>query len=139
MKKILLLLALALIVCLAVYGTISLTSVADAGGKKNDQPALAPVTTTAAETKSVSVVAKAAPVVVKTTAAKKVTIAKKAVKAKKISSVTWTASGLRAVGSLRSFDYSTTIRNAYMAKIAAYAKARGIKQITAAVVNSAHQ
>jgi len=54
-------------------------------------------------------------------------------------SVKWAASGLKAIGSLASFDYSTTIRNAYMQKIATYAKRKGITLITAAVVNSAHQ
>ena len=55
------------------------------------------------------------------------------------SSVSWASSGLKAIGSLASFDYSTRIRSAYMRKVEAYAKSRGITLITASVVNSMHQ
>jgi hypothetical protein len=64
--------------------------------------------------------------------AKKVTIASS-------NSVRWASSGLNAVGGLSSFDYSTKIRNAYMRKVEAYAKSKGITLITAAVVNSMHE
>ncbi|HTX86672.1 MAG TPA: hypothetical protein VMC41_01225 [Candidatus Nanoarchaeia archaeon] len=75
---------------------------------------------------------------------KKVTMPKPAASAKtataaRKSSVRWSASGLSAVGSLSSFDYSSAIRNAYMRKVEAYAKSKGITLITAAVVNSMHQ
>jgi galactitol-specific phosphotransferase system IIB component len=53
--------------------------------------------------------------------------------------VRWATSGLNAIGSLASFDYSTSIRNAYKKKVEAYAKRNGITLITASVVNSMHQ
>lgn len=53
--------------------------------------------------------------------------------------VKWATSGLNAIGSLASFDYSTSIRNAYKRKVEAYAKSKGITLITAAVVNSMRQ
>jgi hypothetical protein len=53
--------------------------------------------------------------------------------------IRWASSGLSAIGSLSSFDYSTSIRNAYKRKVEAYAKSKGITLITASVVNSMHQ
>ncbi|MEK7615464.1 MAG: hypothetical protein AAB431_03725, partial [Patescibacteria group bacterium] len=47
---------------------------------------------------------------------------------------TWDKSGLKALGSLASFDYQTSIRNAYMKKVENYARRNGIKTITGAVV-----
>jgi hypothetical protein len=87
---------------------------------------------------------------------KKTTPAKTAVPAVKIASVSssnsnsgtasgskttikWAASGLSAIGPLSSFDYSTSIRNAYKKKVEAYARSQGITLITASVVNSMHQ
>jgi hypothetical protein len=55
------------------------------------------------------------------------------------SGVKWAPSGLSAIGSLASFDYSTSIRNSYKRKVEAYAKSKGITLITASVVNSMHQ
>ena len=57
----------------------------------------------------------------------------------KTTAVKWTTAGLKAIGSLASFDYSTVIRNAYMRKVEAYAKRLGVTSITASVVNSMHE
>ena len=54
-------------------------------------------------------------------------------------SVRWAASGLKQIGSLASFDYNTSIRSAYMAKVVNYAKRNGISVITAEVVKGMHE
>jgi hypothetical protein len=101
-------------------------------------------------TSTVSTLASATPVkniiAAKTTVADQPAKTKSAPVAKKISTVKiastgvrWASSGLSAIGSLSSFDYSTSIRNAYKRKVEAYAKSKGITLITASVVNSMHQ
>ena len=47
----------------------------------------------------------------------------------------WDAGALKILNNFASFDYSSTIRNAYIKKVEAYAKRNKIKIITAAVVN----
>jgi|WetSurMetagenome_2_1015567.scaffolds.fasta_scaffold250093_2 hypothetical protein len=81
-----------------------------------------------------------------TPAAKTTAPVKTAASAVKIAAVSnsnttikWAASGLSAIGPLSSFDYSTSIRNAYKRKVEAYAKSKGITLITASVVNSMRQ
>ena len=64
--------------------------------------------------------------------------AKKAAAAPK-TTMTWSASGLKKVSNLASFDYSTAIRNAYVKKVESYAKRNKIKVITAAVVDGMHE
>ncbi len=54
-------------------------------------------------------------------------------------SVKWDKSGLKAIGSLASFDYQKSIRNAYMKKVENYAKRKGVKLITASVVQGMHE
>jgi hypothetical protein len=75
----------------------------------------------------------------KSVTAKKTTTTAKTTSSVSGNGVSWAASGLSAIGSLPSFDYSTKIRNAYKKKVVAYAKSKGIKLITASVVNSMRQ
>ena len=86
--------------------------------------------------------AKAASSIKKTTATKSVP-KKKTVKSVKTAKDTktkttlkWTADGIRALGSMASFDYSYSIRNAFIKKIENYARRKNIKVINAKVVNS---
>jgi len=106
------------------------TAATSAPAVKSQVATVAPAkakTATTAKAKTATVVAKA----------KTATTAK----AKTTSSpgVQWTTSGLNAIGSLASFDYNRTIRNAYIAKVENYARRNGIKSITASVVNSMHE
>lgn len=48
----------------------------------------------------------------------------------------WTASGLKALGPMSAFDYSTTIKKAVMKKIENYAKRNNFKTIDDKVVKS---
>lgn len=47
----------------------------------------------------------------------------------------WNAAALKKVSNLRSFDYSTAIRDTYVRKIEKYAKRKKIKVITPAVID----
>lgn len=89
---------------------------------------------------------KASPVNKKPTAVKvvpKKKAVKSGVKSTKIAKATatktslkWTADGLRALGSIASFGYNYSLRNAIIKKVENYAKRKNIKVITATVVNS---
>lgn len=79
---------------------------------------------------------KASPASKKSSAAVKM-VKKKPVKSNQTkTTLKWTASGLKALGSMASFDYSYTIRNAVIKKVEKYARRKNIKTITAAVINS---
>jgi hypothetical protein len=98
-----------------------------------------PVATSTAATTTVKKItpAKEIPAVKKTALA--VTVKKTSTVKIASTGVRWASSGLSAIGSLSSFDYSTSIRNAYKRKVEDYAKSKGITLITASVVNSMHQ
>jgi hypothetical protein len=105
-----------------------------------------PATTTPVETPKEAAPVKKTVVATPAPAVKKAAPVKAAAPAVKIATVStsnttvkWAASGLSAIGPLSSFDYSTSIRNAYKKKVEAYAKSQGITLITASVVNSMHQ
>jgi len=77
--------------------------------------------------------------IVKKPAVAKSIAKKKPVKSKNSQAKTtlqWTASGLKALGSMAAFDYSYTIRNVIIKKVENYARRKKIKIITAAVVKS---
>ncbi len=89
-----------------------------------------------AKTKAIPAQIKATPA--KTQAAKAIKVAKatKAVKGKTVTNLRWTPAAQKALGSLASFDYSYTIRNAVIRKIENYARKQGIRIITPAVINA---
>jgi len=51
-------------------------------------------------------------------------------------SMKWTSVALKDLGSFASFDYSNTIRNAFIKKVEAYAKKKKAKVVTPAIVMS---
>lgn len=70
--------------------------------------------------------------------AKKTVVAKKAVKTKSKALKTtmkWDTSGVKALGSMASFDYNYSIRDSFVKKVENYAKRKHIKVITASVIN----
>jgi len=87
-------------------------------------------------------VIKAAPAAVKKTAVPvKASAAKKTASTAKaktpaLTTVKWSADGKIALGGIGAFDYSYSIRNAVIRKVEAYARAHGIKLITAKVLNT---
>jgi hypothetical protein len=135
--------AAAIIVALYTAPSVAKTSAADLPAPKAMGEILvkqipAPVATSTATTTVKKITpAKEAPAVKKTVPA--VTVKKTSTVKIASTGVRWASSGLSAIGSLSSFDYSTSIRNAYKRKVEAYAKSKGITLITASVVNSMHQ
>jgi len=82
-----------------------------------------PVKTTAPKTKGTTAKATA-----KTTTTKKT-----------LSGMAWDASARKMISSMAQFDYSSKIRQSYINKVNAYAKRKGIKVITASVINNMHE
>ena len=68
------------------------------------------------------------------TVAKKTTV-KKVVKIP--TTMKWDAGAMKHLNNIASFDYSPAIRNAFIKKMEAYAKAHKIKVITMQLINSA--
>ncbi|MEI7451944.1 MAG: hypothetical protein WCK37_01925 [Candidatus Falkowbacteria bacterium] len=103
---------------------------------------IAPVSaaTTAGTAKTVKTVVKAKKVVKKKTVKKVVKkVAKKTTSSSSAkTSLKWDASALKIINRFSSFDYSATIRNAYIKKVEAYAKSHGITVISAAEINAMH-
>jgi hypothetical protein len=53
-----------------------------------------------------------------------------------VNGVKWDASALKMISGMQQFDYSKTIRQAYINKVNAYAKRNGIKTVTASVIKN---
>jgi hypothetical protein len=107
--------------------------------KKIPAPVPAATSTTADIAVKKAAPAASTQAVKETAPVKKVTTTVKTTAKTTTTGVRWATSGLNAIGSLASFDYSTSIRNSYKKKVEAYAKRNGITLITASVVNSMHQ
>ncbi len=57
-------------------------------------------------------------------------------KAKIKTTLKWDASALKIINNFAGFDYSSTVRNAYIKKVENYARRNNIKVVTATVINS---
>ncbi len=155
MKKNILILAVIILVVLIFHFYYSVTASASnqkAPAKVFQVISVAPDPQIATATPEVASVAKAIPTKTKAmpaqikatpakTQATKATKAAKATKAKAVkgqtvTSLRWTPAAQKALGSLASFDYSYTIRNAVIRKIENYARKQGIRIITPAVINA---
>jgi hypothetical protein len=85
---------------------------------------------------------KATPVktaITKTTTTKTTTAKNSTTKTTTMSGMPWDASAVKMVSSMVQFDYSKTIRQAYINKVNTYAKRNGIKTVTSAVINGMHE
>jgi uncharacterized protein YaaW (UPF0174 family) len=128
----------------------------NSGAKNVTAASITPVVAIATTTASLATAQASSSVVRKKSAAVKTAVVKKTVKkttksstksttkkTKTLSSstggVTWSASALKMMSRMASFDYSYTIRRATMTKIANYAKQHHIKVITASVINSCQE
>lgn len=150
MKKNILILAVIILVVLIFHFYYSVTASASnqkAPAKVFQVISVAPDPQIATATPEVANVAKAIPTKTKAmpaqikttptkTRATKATKAAKAVKGQTVTSLRWTPAAQKALGSLASFDYSYTIRNAVIRKIENYARKQGIRIITPAVINA---
>lgn len=150
MKKNILILAVIILVVLIFHFYYSVTASASnqkAPAKVFQVISVAPDPQIATATPEVASVAKAIPTKTKAmpaqikttptkTRATKATKAAKAVKGQTVTSLRWTPAAQKALGSLASFDYSYTIRNAVIRKIENYARKQGIRIITPAVINA---
>lgn len=72
--------------------------------------------------------------ITKTAAKKKA--ATKAAKGKTIMTMPWSADAQKLIGSIASFDYNYSIRNAVIRKMENYAKKHKVKVVTAKMINS---